>query len=104
MSQQATPDNKSSQNSSSQNASSQNSGPQNSGPGFFAIAISDGIPKRSFMTALVMGTVLNAVNYGDAMVAGDPLPALKMIVTYILPYFVSTWGAVGAKRAQLRAG
>ena len=72
-------------------------------PGLIQIALSDGIPKRAFKTALVMGTILNLVNHGDVILAQDPLPWVKIICTYCLPYFVSSWGAVGAKRAQLRA-
>ena len=72
-------------------------------PGIIEIALSDGIPGRALKVALVMGTILNAINHGDVIMAGDPLPWAKMISTYCLPYFVSSWGAVGAKRAQMRA-
>lgn len=77
--------------------------PNKTEPGIIEIALSDGIPRRAFKVALVMGTILNAVNHGDVILAGDPLPWIKIITTYCLPYFVSSWGAVGARRAQLRA-
>ena len=35
--------------------------------------ISDGVPKRSLVVALVVGTILNLINQGDALVAGARL-------------------------------
>lgn len=57
-------------------------------------AISNGVPKRSLVVALVVGTILNLINQGDAMVAGLPLNAAKLLLTYLVPYLVSTYGAV----------
>ena len=33
-------------------------------------AVSDGVPRRSFLVALVVGAVLNLINQGDALLAG----------------------------------
>jgi hypothetical protein len=57
-------------------------------------AISDGVPRRSFVVALIVGTILNLINQGDAMLAGLPLDFAKLLLTYLVPYFVSTYGAV----------
>lgn len=57
-------------------------------------AISDGVPKRSFVVALIVGTILNLINQGDAMLAGLPLDLAKLLLTYLVPYLVSTYGAV----------
>jgi hypothetical protein len=56
--------------------------------------IADGVPKRSFLVALVVGTILNLINQGDALFAGRPLDLLKLALTYAVPYAVATYGAV----------
>ena len=57
-------------------------------------AISDGVPRRSFIVALIVGTILNLINQGDAMLAGLPLNLAKLSLTYLVPYLVSTYGAI----------
>ena len=57
-------------------------------------ALSEGVPQRSFWVALVVGTILNLINQGDALVSGRPLDVVKLVLTYIVPYFVATYGAV----------
>src|SRR5208283_3990911 len=44
--------------------------------------ISDGVPKRSLVVALVVGTILNLINQGDALVAGARLNLTKLILTF----------------------
>ncbi len=58
----------------------------------------DNTPKKAFLTALVVGTILTAINYGDIILAGVAPPALKVALTYC----VTTWGAVMGKRSQWR--
>jgi hypothetical protein len=62
----------------------------------------DNTPKKAFLTALVVGTILTAINYGDIILAGVAPPALKVALTYCVPYCVTTWGAVMGKRSQWR--
>lgn len=57
-------------------------------------AVSDGVPRRSFVVAAIVGTILNLINQGDAMLAGMPLDVVKLLLTYLVPYCVSTYGAV----------
>ena len=57
-------------------------------------AVSDGVPRRSLVVALLVGTILNLINQGDAMVTGMPLDLVKLLLTYLVPYCVSTYGAV----------
>ena len=57
-------------------------------------AISDGVPKRSLLVALIVGTILNLINQGDALVSGAALDMTKLLLTYLVPYCVSTYGAV----------
>lgn len=56
--------------------------------------VSDGVPKRSFFVALVVGTILNLINQGDALVAGGHIVLWKLALTFAVPYAVATYGAV----------
>jgi hypothetical protein len=57
-------------------------------------ATSDGVPRRSVLVALIVGTILNLINQGDALVSGAALDMTKLLLTYLVPYCVSTYGAV----------
>jgi hypothetical protein len=61
-----------------------------------ACAISDGVPRRSFTVALVVGTVLNLINQGDAILGTASVDWLKLALTYCVPYVVCTYGAVSS--------
>ena len=54
--------------------------------------VSDGVPRRSFIVALIVG--LNLINQGDALFSGGPLNWTKLILTFAVPYCVATYGAV----------
>jgi hypothetical protein len=56
--------------------------------------LSDGIPQRSLYVALVVGTILNLINQGDALFGPGPINWVKVLLTYLVPYVVSTYGAV----------
>ena len=56
--------------------------------------ISDGVPRRSLTVALVVGTILNLINQGDALLGGGPLDWTKIVLTFAVPYCVATYGAV----------
>jgi hypothetical protein len=60
----------------------------------FWCAIADGVPRRSFFVALIVGTVLNLINQGDALLGTASLNWWKLILTYCVPYAVCTYGAV----------
>ena len=64
-------------------------------------ALSNSIPQRSFSVALVVGTILNIINQGDALLGSASFDWLKIILTYLVPYGVYTYGAVSA---QMRLG
>ena len=57
-------------------------------------AVSDGVPHRSLTVALVVGTVLNLINQGDAIFGTTSVNWLKLALTYCVPYVVCTYGAV----------
>lgn len=66
------------------------------------LILGDGTPRKAFFTALVVGTILTAINHGDTIVMGDWPPVVKVILTFCVPYCVTTWGAITGKRAQFR--
>ena len=67
-------------------------------------AISNGVPRRSLIVALVVGSVLNLINRGDALLAGGPIDWAKIVLTFAVPYCVSTYGAVSYHLKVLSGG
>lgn len=65
-----------------------------------AHAVADGVPRRCIYVAVVVGTILNLINQGDALFGAAPVSWLKLILTYAVPYAVCTYGAVSAKAAR----
>jgi hypothetical protein len=65
-------------------------------------AVSDGVPRRSLYVALVVGTALNLINQGDALLGAASFSWLKAILTYAVPYAVCTYGVV-SHRLSARA-
>jgi hypothetical protein len=60
--------------------------------------------RRSGLIALVVGTLLTAINQGDVLVAGHWTTGLlwKIPLTYAVPFIVATLGALGTGRVQDR--
>ena len=60
------------------------------------LAISRGIVRRAIISAAIVGAVLIAINHGDAILKGDISldRSLKMGLTVIVPYIVSTVSSV----------
>ena len=67
-----------------------------------ALVFGDGTPRKALATALVVGTILTAINHGDTIILGQYPPMIKVLLTYSVPYCVTTWGAVTGKLAQTR--
>ena len=67
-------------------------------------AVSDGVPRRSLYVALIVGTILNLINQGDAIIGAGSVDWLKVILTYFVPYAVCTYGAVSAQVRQVKPG
>lgn len=62
-----------------------------------ALALSDGIPRRAFCVALIVGGILNLINQGDVIFSGEAIVWWKLALTFIVPYLVSTHGAIAAR-------
>ncbi len=71
-------------------------------PSLLQMALADGTPKNAIFTALVVGTILTAINHGDVILSGLAPPPWKVILTYCVPYCVATWGR--RSRANVRSG
>lgn len=56
--------------------------------------------RRAIYVALVVGTILTFINQGDVLLAGEitPLVMAKIVLTYLVPYSVSTFSALSANR------
>ncbi len=69
---------------------------------FFILARKPEVVARAVKVALVVGTALTLINQGDRMIAGMAPSWIKMGLTYLIPYCVSTHGAVTAMRDRSR--
>ena len=69
---------------------------------FVILAVSDGTPRKAFLTACVVGTVLILINHGDVILRGELPSLLKISLTYCVPFCVTTWGSVLGKRAAFK--
>ncbi|MFQ5461611.1 MAG: nitrate/nitrite transporter NrtS [Phycisphaerae bacterium] len=74
-------------------------------PGWLQTAWEPSIVRRAIAYALVVGTILVSINHGDAILAGDVSPTrlLRIGLTVMVPYLVSTCSSVGALRRVEKA-
>ena len=58
--------------------------------------------RRALALAAIIGSVLTLINQGDVLLAGKitPLVAMKIALTYTVPYLVSTYSALYANRSH----
>jgi hypothetical protein len=65
-----------------------------------ALALKPSVAKRAFKYAVVVGSILIAINHSDAILRGELPPArlFRMGLTVLVPYAVSTLSSVGAMR------
>ena len=63
------------------------------------IAISKSIIIRALKVSLIVGTALNFINQGDALItlSFEHLSLTKLLLTYIVPYSVTTYTATAMK-------
>jgi len=68
----------------------------NSSPTFFALAKRPEVVQTALKVALVVGTVLCLINHAPAMISHQFSAAnlLQMVLTYLVPYCVSTYSSV----------
>lgn len=56
--------------------------------------------KRSLTVALIVGTALNAINQGPEMLSGKWPVVWKLVLTYIVPFLVASYGTYAALRSS----
>ena len=56
--------------------------------------------KRSLLVALAVGTVLNLINQGPEMLAGKWPTVWKLVLTYVVPFLVASYGGYAAFRSS----
>ncbi len=64
---------------------------------FFRHARSPAVIGTAIRVSLVVGTVLTLINQGDLLFGGGAVNMAKALLTYMVPYLVSTHGAVTAR-------
>jgi hypothetical protein len=66
------------------------------------IAMRRDIVVRGLKVGALVGTILVAINQGDLILSGrlDATAGWKILLTYLVPYCVATYGGVSAIRAQ----
>lgn len=55
--------------------------------------------RRSSLVALVIGTVLNAINQGPEILSGHWPVWWKLVLTYFVPFAVASYGSFAAFRS-----
>ena len=56
--------------------------------------------RRSLWVAVIVGTALNFINQPEALFGEAALHWPKLILTYCVPFLVSTYGAYGALNGE----
>ncbi|MDP1531271.1 MAG: nitrate/nitrite transporter NrtS [Rhodoferax sp.] len=59
----------------------------------FQAACSGKIVKNSLRIALMVGSILNLVNQGSAILAGSGISWIHMALNYVVPYCVASFSA-----------
>jgi len=70
---------------------------------YWVYCVSGGVPRRSLIVSVVVGSILNLINQGDALFGGEPVSIAKVVLTYIVPYVVATYGAVSYRMNLAKA-
>ena len=68
------------------------------------LALSGAMLRRALVVTVVVGTMLNAINQGDALLRGDPVVGWKLWLTYAVPFCVATFGSWSALRSSADRG
>ena len=66
------------------------------------LALERTVVRRALRTAVIVGSVLIAINHGDALLRGDVdgYRAFRIALTVLVPYAVSTTSSVAALRSM----
>ncbi len=66
------------------------------------LALSQSVVRRALKYALIVGTILIGINHGDALLRGEftATRVLRMALTVLVPYCVSTLSSIEALRTS----
>ncbi len=56
------------------------------------------VVKRSLIVAILVGTILNAINQGGALLGHEPVVIWRLLLTYLVPFAVASYGSYSALR------
>jgi hypothetical protein len=63
-----------------------------------ALALAWPAARRSLIVALVVGSILNAINQGGAILGEGDVVVWKLALTFAVPFLVATYGSYAALR------
>jgi hypothetical protein len=65
------------------------------------LALEGSVVRRALRTAAIVGTILTAINHGEALLHGDVdgMRVFRICLTVFVPYAVSTTSSVAALRS-----
>ncbi|MEX1107887.1 MAG: nitrate/nitrite transporter NrtS [Dongiaceae bacterium] len=66
---------------------------------FVGLALGGGALRRSLITGAIVGSILSGINQGDIIATGGPMPWVKIVLNYIVPFCVATYGAFSSRLA-----
>lgn len=68
--------------------------------GFWKLAFDAKVVRRAARVALIVGSILTAINHGNALISGnlDWARGVQITLTCLVPYCVSTYSSVCALR------
>jgi hypothetical protein len=70
--------------------------------GLLRLAGSRHVAANALRIALVVGTVLNLINQGEAVLSGDGISWFHLVLNYLVPYCVASYSA--ARNELVRRG
>ena len=65
-----------------------------------ATALSGRYLRRALVVMLIVGSILNFINQGDALLHWHAVDMPKLLLTYAVPFCVATYGAASALATQ----
>ncbi len=68
------------------------------GPSFMQVLFHPTAVRRAIKVALLIGTLLILINQADILLAGTLPPLWKIILTYLVPYGVSSYSTAALLR------
>lgn len=68
---------------------------------FFALFFSARIARNAVRIALVVGTLLNLINQGEAILYGPGVSWPHLLLNYLVPYLVASYSATVNERKRV---